>query len=285
MTSKGSVVITGASTGIGSACAHYLAERGFHVFAGVRKQADADRLLREATSNQSLVPLFIDVAEDESIAKAAVTLGQEVGDGGLTGLVNNAGVVVGGPLELVPIDRLREQLEVNLIGQVAVTQAFLPHLRRTKGRVVNVGSISGRIASPMMGPYSMSKFGLEAFSDSLRRELYPWGIHVSIVEPGAIATPIWEKSLRRAEQAFKGLSEEVKHLYGESFEVGLATAVKMSEQAIPADEVAKVVHRALTATKPRTRYLVGKDAKISARLGWMLPDRAMDWIIRKLRGR
>jgi NAD(P)-dependent dehydrogenase (short-subunit alcohol dehydrogenase family) len=212
-------------------------------------------------------------------------VGKAIGDDGLTGLVNNAGVSVGGPLEFLPIERLRKQLEVNLIGQVAVTQYFLPHLRRAKGRVVNMGSISGRIASPLIGPYSMSKYGLEAFSDSLRRELYPWGIHVSLVEPGAVATPIWDKATTRAERAIKNMSPEARNLYGQSVEGDRRAAVKMSEEAIPADDVAKVVHHALTAPKPRTRYLVGKDAKIAALLAWLLPDRAMDGVIRKVRGR
>ena len=279
MNAKQVVVVTGASTGIGEACARYLVDKGFRVFAGVRKQADADRLARDGSDH--LVPLFIDVTESESIAKAAETVGVAVDDAGLAGLVNNAGVVVGGPLELIPIERLRMQLEVNLIGQVAVTQTFLPLLRQAKGRVVNKGSISGRIASPMTGPYSVSKFALEAFNDSLRRELHPWGIQVSIVEPGAIATPIWNKSIDRVDRVLKDMPEEAKRLYGESIEAARKTALKASEGAIPTIHVAKAVHHALTAPKPRTRYLVGKEAKIAARLAWLFPDRAMDWIIRK----
>ena len=277
--SKQAVVITGASTGIGEACALYLVDKGFQVFAGVRKQADADRLSRDGSSH--LVPLFIDVTEGQSIAKAAETVRAAVGDAGLLGLVNNAGVVVGGPLELIPIERLRMQLEVNLIGQVAVTQAFAPFLRQAKGRVVNMGSISGLVASPMIGPYAMSKFGLEAFNDSLRRELHPWGIQVSIVEPGAIATPIWDKSIDRVDHVLKDIAEEARRLYGESIEAARKTAHKASEEAIPTIHVAKAVHHALTAPKPLTRYLVGKEAKIAARVAWFLPDRAMDWIIRK----
>lgn len=278
MSTRQAVLITGASTGIGEACARYLVDRGFHVFAGVRKPADADRL-----QSDHLVPLVIDVTESETISQAAAAVGNVLGDVGLFGLVNNAGVVVGGPLELVPIERLREQLEVNVIGQVAVTQTFLPLLRQAKGRVVNMSSISGRVASPMIGPYAMSKFGLEAFSDSLRRELDPWGIQVSVVEPGAIATPIWDKSIDRVDHVLKDMPEKAKSLYGDDIEASRTAARKMRDEAIPAIHVARVVHHALTAPKPRTRYLIGKDAKMAARVAWLLPDRAMDWIIKKSR--
>jgi NAD(P)-dependent dehydrogenase (short-subunit alcohol dehydrogenase family) len=177
------------------------------------------------------------------------------------------------------------QLEINVIGQVAVTQAFLPHLRRAKGRVINVGSISGRIAMPMVGPYAMSKFGLEAFSDSLRRELYPWGIHVSLVEPGAVATPIWKKSIDRVDRVLKSLPDEAQQLYGSSVEAGREAAVKAAQEAIPVEEVVKVVLHALTAPKPKTRYLVGREAKMAAFADWLLSDRAMDRMIRKIRER
>ena len=272
------VVITGASSGIGEACAHYLHDRGFRVFAGFRSESDGKRL--GSVGSDRLVPLPIDVTNAESIASAANTVSTAIGDGQLFGLVNNAGVAVGGPLELVPIERLRMQLEVNVIGPAAVTQAFLALVRRAKGRIVNIGSISGRIASPMVGPYSISKFGLEAFSDSLRRELHPWGIRVVLVDPGAIATPIWQKSIDRAAQVLQTIPEEARSLYGEKIEQGRAVAVRMSEKAIPAVEVARIVHRALTAARPRTRYLVGREARIAALLAWLLPDRALDWILR-----
>jgi NAD(P)-dependent dehydrogenase (short-subunit alcohol dehydrogenase family) len=273
------VVITGASTGIGEACARDLAERGYRVFAGVRKESDAERLSREIT--RKLVPLFLDVTEPEQIAQAVKT----VGDRGLAGLINNAGVVVGGPLEIVPIERLRMQLEINVIGQAAVTQAFLPHLRRAKGRVINIGSISGRIAMPMIGPYAISKFGLEAFSDALRRELHPWGIHVSLIEPGAIATPIWKKAIDRVDGVLEKMPDEARKLYGNSVEAARKAALKAAKEAIPVEEVVKVVHHALTAPKPKTRYLIGKEAKMSAFMDWLISDRAMDWMIRKMRER
>jgi len=282
MGNRQSVVVTGSSTGIGEACTHYLNDRGFQVFATVRNQSDGDRLVKTASSG--LVPLLVDVTEKTTIVEAAKTVSREVGNRGLAGLVNNAGVVVGGPLELIPIDRLRMQLEVNLLGQVAVTQAFAPLLRQARGRIVNMSSISGRIASPMIGPYAISKFALEAFSDSLRRELFPWGITVSVVEPGAISTPIWEKSIDRVDYVLEEMPRETRELYGASIDEARSAAVKMSENAIPTTEVAKAVHHALTASRPRTRYLVGKDARVIATLAWLLPDRTMDWIMRRARG-
>ncbi|MGW8180047.1 MAG: SDR family NAD(P)-dependent oxidoreductase [bacterium] len=282
MVNKKNVVVTGSSTGIGGACADYLSKRGFQVFATVRKQSDGDRLVAKASGG--LVPLLVDVTKNETIVEAAKTVSREVGDRGLSGLVNNAGVAVGGPLELIPIDRLRMQLEVNLVGQIAVTQAFAPLLRQAKGRIVNMSSISGRIASPMIGPYAISKFALEAFSDSLRRELFPWGISVSVIEPGAISTPIWQKSIGRVDDVLEKMPKEARELYGASIDEARSAAVRMSDNAIPATEVAKSVYQALTASRPRTRYIVGKDAKIIAMLAWLLPDRTMDWIMRRAKG-
>jgi NAD(P)-dependent dehydrogenase (short-subunit alcohol dehydrogenase family) len=179
MTGQGAVVITGASTGIGRATARYLAERGFRVFAGVRRDQDAEVLRQEGAGR--VTPLRLDVTDRGSIENAAREAEAALAGEGLQGLVNNAGIGIGAPLEFVELDELRRQLEVNVIGAVAVTQAFLPLLRRCRGRIVNVGSIGGRIAQPMLGPYNASKFALEALSDSLRMELGAWGIHVSLV--------------------------------------------------------------------------------------------------------
>src|SRR5208282_3844521 len=209
MSSKGAVVITGASTGIGEACALRLDKLGYRVFAGIRKAADGESLRRRAS--ERLVPFHLDVSDETEVEQAARTVG-----GGLAGLVNNAGIVVGGMLEFLPLDALRHQLEVNVIGQIAVTQAFLTSLRKARGRIVNIGSLSGLISSPFSGPYCASKFALEALTDSLRLELRPWKIHVSIVEPGFIQTPIANKSLAAAD-AFRGrLPAEALQLYGPS---------------------------------------------------------------------
>ncbi len=185
------VLVTGASTGIGRATGLYLQARGFRVFASVRRETDAADL-------SGATPVLLDVENAESIRAAADAVGAALEDGALQGLVNNAGIAVSGPLEFLEMSDLRHQFEVNLFGQVAVTRAFLPLLRRAKnGRIVNMSSISGRITAPLLGPYSMSKFALEAFSDALRRELSPFGLSVSVVEPGAIKTPIWDKASTR----------------------------------------------------------------------------------------
>ena len=265
------VVVTGASTGIGEATAHHLKGLGFEVHAGVRKPEDAERLRAAGVQ-----PLTLDVTDSESIAAAR----SEVGDGPLAGLVNNAGVAVSGPVEFVPIDELRHQLEVNLIGQVAVTQAFLPQLRQARGRVVNVSSIGGRVALPLMSPYNASKFGLEAVSDSLRRELRDFGVSVSVVEPGGVKTPIWRKGNSAADELMASAPPEAERLYGGMIESLRAEADKIDRaRGLPPEAVAEVIGEALTARRPRTRYLVGRDAKLRARAAGLLPDRMMDALI------
>ena len=271
------LVITGASTGIGQACALHLDSLGWRVFAGVRKQADAD-LLQEKASGQ-LTPIFIDVTKPDTITTAAELVTEAVNDEGLTGLVNNAGIAVGGPLEFLPVENLRQQLEINVIGQVAVTQAFLPLLRKARGRVVNMSSISGRIAMPFFGPYSASKFALEALSDSLRRELYPWGIDVISIQPGAIDTPIWDKGLSAGEKVAASLPEEGKQLYGPLLDNLRETVLDTANKGIPPQEVANAVTHALSARRPKTRYVIGKDAKLAAFVVKLLPDRWRDRLI------
>jgi len=271
------LVITGASTGIGQACALHLDSLGWRVFAGVRKQADAD-LLQEKASGQ-LTPIFIDVTKPDTITTAAELVTEAVNDEGLTGLVNNAGIAVGGPLEFLPVENLRQQLEINVIGQVAVTQAFLPLLRKARGRVVNMSSISGRIAMPFFGPYSASKFALEALSDSLRRELYPWGIDVISIQPGAIDTPIWDKGLSAGEKVAASLPEEGKQLYGPLLDNLRETVLDTANKGIPPQEVANAVTHALSARRPKTRYVIGKDANLAAFVVKLLPDRWRDRLI------
>jgi NAD(P)-dependent dehydrogenase (short-subunit alcohol dehydrogenase family) len=210
---SGAVVVTGASTGIGRATALLLDEKGYRVFAGVRKQKDAKDL--EETGSDRLTPVTIDVTKQRSIDPAKRKVARAVGSDGLVGLVNNAGVGGGGgPIEHMDLDDLRGTLEVNLLGQVAVTQAFLPQIRKGKGTIVFVASIGGRIASPFMSPYNVSKFGVEALGESLRHELSPWDIDVVIVEPGSIDTEIWGKGAKVAEERVSRLSSTARRLYG-----------------------------------------------------------------------
>jgi len=271
------VLVTGASTGIGRAAALHMDELGWRVFAGVRKEEDAESL-REAGSER-LSPLILDVTEPEQIAAAAARVGEEVGEAGLDGLVNNAGIGVMGPLETVPIEDFRRQIEVNLTGQVAVTQALLPLIRRATGRIVFISSGGGRMALPFGGPYHAAKFGLEGAADSLRQELRPWGIEVTVIEPGSIKTPIWERAVGSYEEAAKHAPPAQEELYGERL-AGLRSGVERVEaRGIPPEKVAAAIADALTARRPRTRRRVGLDAQGQILLRRLLPDRALDRLV------
>jgi NAD(P)-dependent dehydrogenase (short-subunit alcohol dehydrogenase family) len=275
------VVVTGSSTGIGRATALALAGRGFRVFAGVRRPEDGEALVSAAAGQ--LEPLSLDVTDPAGISAAADRVREATG-GRLAGLVNNAGVVVPGPVEGVALDELRRQLEVNVVGQVAVTQAFLPLIRAARGRVVFTSSIGGRIAVPYLSPYNASKHALEAIGDALRQELRQFGVEVSIVEPGAVATPFWEKGLAEAPKARAALAPELNALYGGDLDRVEAASEKQAARGIPPERVADAIVHALTAARPKTRYLVGSEAKIAARARKLLPDRLFDRLIaRELR--
>lgn len=276
---EGAVVITGASTGIGHACALELDKRGFRVFAGVRRTEDAEALRKEGSDR--LVPVMLDVTDEASLAAAAREVDAALGERGLQGLVNNAGIVVAGPLEALPLPELRKQLDVNVLGVAAATQAFLPMLRRGRGRIVNMGSICGLLSTPFMGPYCMSKYALEAYSDALRAELRPWGIEVCLIEPGSIATPIWEKSRREGAARYEQFSEEARELYGDRVQRMRRAAEKMGAKGIPAARVAEAVAHALSADRPRTRYLIGRDARLLRFMARWVPDRLRDRLILK----
>jgi NAD(P)-dependent dehydrogenase (short-subunit alcohol dehydrogenase family) len=275
MAESRAVLITGASTGIGAACARHLDAAGFRVFAGVRSAADADRLRR----GSSLSPVMIDVTDGASVARAAREVDEALQDRPLYGLVNNAGIAVAAPLEYVPLEDLRRQFEVNVIGVVAVTQAFLPALRRARGRIVVIGSVAGRMSNAMLGPYAASKFAVEALCDAWRAELAPWAIDVALVEPGEIATPIWDKGLDSADRLVERMPAEAMERYGAVVEAVRRAAEKASKTGAPADSVAEVVRGALTAARPQTRYLVGLDARLRAWIA-LLPDRWRDGIVR-----
>ncbi|HMI88047.1 MAG TPA: SDR family oxidoreductase [Polyangiaceae bacterium] len=272
-----SIVVTGASSGIGKACALHLAKLGFEVFAGVRNDSDAVALCAETTAR--ITPLHVDVTDPSTIAGAVKTL-QDITEGrGLAGLVNNAGICIPAPLECIPLHDLRRQFEVNVIGTVAVIQGFLPLLRQAGGRIVNMGSALGEVAPPFLGPYSATKFALEALTDSLRRELLPLGIFVSIVEPGSVVTPIWGKMSRSREALLETCPSEAMSLYGKPF-INLMTYNdrEARKRSTTAEHVAEAVARALQSRRPRARYRVGIDAKLNAYLATLVPDRWMDRI-------
>jgi NAD(P)-dependent dehydrogenase (short-subunit alcohol dehydrogenase family) len=202
---------------------------------------------------------------------------------GLHGLVNNAGIVIAGPLEFVPIDALRSQLEINVIGQVAVTQALLPLLRRSRGRIINMSSVSGRVATPFLGPYAASKFALEALSDSMRLELMPWGIHVSVIEPGPISTPIWKKSMEVTKIMIDKLPPSAKVLYGPAIEAALRWEHDIKQSMSSPKVVVRAVEHALMASKPRTRYRIGINGFVTDIFARFGSDRLKDWVIKNQR--
>ena len=268
------MVITGTSTGIGAASAVLLAEGGFRVFAGVRREADGAAL--KARTSGDIAPLVLDITDEASISAAVDTVAKSVGERGLFGLVNNAGIVKPGPLEFQPIADVRRQLEVNLIGPVAVTQAFLPLIRRGRGRIVNVGSIGGHLALPLHGAYSASKFGMEAVSDALRLELRQWRVPVSLIDPGATQTAIFGKTLAEIDRLDETLGDEGEALYRAQI-AGIRDLVeKTAADAAPTDVLAKTVARALTAKKPKSRYLAGHGAEAAAVLARTATDRMKD---------
>ena len=269
------VVITGTSTGIGRACALHLDKLGFRVYAGVRKQTDGDNLKEEASDRLS--PIILDVTDENSISWAVSIIEKETG-GELWGLVNNAGIGRGGALEITPVAELRKLMEVNVIGLMAVTQAFIPMLRRGKGRIINIGSTSSLLAFPGASVYCASKFAVRAVTDSLRLELKPFGMLVILVAPGAIESDIWDKGKAYKEQLRKSVKPEIAQLYAPLSKIGDKLNEKVKK--IPAIEVAKDVAHALASKKPKSYYLVGNDAKGAAKAA-KLPKCILDWILLK----
>ncbi len=264
-----SVLITGASRGIGRACALALEARGWNVYAGVRSELDGARL--HAESRGTLVPVTLDVCDEKQIAALPDAVG-----GQLDALVNNAGIVVGGPVEGLTLDGLRHQFEVNVVGQVAVTQAVLPLLRTAKGRVVFMNSISGRVSAPFLSAYAASKFAMEAIADSLRMELRPWNIGVILIEPGSIDTDIWRNALDVADRTEAELQPQHQQLYASQL-AGMRKAIAgIQRRTAPVEKVTAAVEKALTSSRPKARYLVGADARVQATLRAALPTRVLD---------
>ena len=265
-----SVLITGTSTGIGRASAERMAAEGWTVYAGVRKEADADAVAKEVAGD--VRPVMLDVTNRDHIAAVVATLTDELGGRGLDGLVNNAGVAQGGALEVTPEEEWRDHFDVNVFSVVNLTRACFPLLHAAKGRVVNVGSIAGRVAAPMMAPYSAGKHALEAISQSLRFEVEDFGMHVSLVEPGEIATAIWGKGDEQFDHVIASFDAETIARYDRHVDMMVGFLADGAKRGIPAARVAKAVHHALTARFPKHRYLVGPDAKLVGVVGF-LPDR------------
>jgi NAD(P)-dependent dehydrogenase (short-subunit alcohol dehydrogenase family) len=274
------VLVTGASSGIGRATALRLAARGHHVYAGIRKEADGTALAEAAAGE--LTPLPLDVTDAGQITAAAQTIAEHAGDAGLAGLVNNAGVGVFGPLELIPIDQFRRQLEVNVTAQLAVTQALLPMLRRSRGRIVMIGSIGNRFTPPFIGPLAASKSALATMSTALRQELAPFGVRVALVEPGSIRSDAVGKLDADAQQVLSQASPEGRVLYQDAFLNLVAFFSALHHKGSPPDRVAEAVEHALAAARPRTRYLAGQNARRMALVATLLPAAAQDALRRRL---
>ena len=276
------VVVTGASTGIGKATALHLDSLGLRVFAGVRRDQDGEALRAEASDR--LTPITLDVTNVDQVTAAARQVGEAVQDSRLAGIVNNAGIAVAGPVEFVPLEQWRTQLEINVLGVVSMVQAFAPLLRESRGRIVTVGSLGGRLAQPIAAPYCASKHALEAISDALRLELRPWGISVSLIQPGAVKTPIWDKGLRAGEQLLRSAPPEVRTLYGAAVDIATKMAIHENQTGVEPLEVARAIEHALLSSRPRTRYPVGRQAKLLIPLSRFLPDRLKDELLLRVSG-
>jgi NAD(P)-dependent dehydrogenase (short-subunit alcohol dehydrogenase family) len=279
---KHSVMITGVSTGIGYATAKLLVERGFQVFGSVRSTADAERIGREFGPNYCA--LIMDVTDEPAVRRAADTVREKLGQSRLFALINNAGIEMTGPLAYLPLDRFRLQLEVNLIGVLSVIQAFLPllgtdpQLTGNAGKIINISSMLGRLAVPFVGAYCASKFGLEALSDSLRREMMLFGIDVIVVEPGAIVTPIWEKAEGKLLQDFPNTP------YQHSLTKFVETAMKSGREGFPAIKVAELIARILATKRPKTRYTIIPNHFVEFIIPRLLPTRMLDYFMSKYLG-
>jgi NAD(P)-dependent dehydrogenase (short-subunit alcohol dehydrogenase family) len=277
-------LITGASTGIGRATALWLSDKGWTVLAGVRDEAAGERLALEAKSG-TLTALQLDVTDPAQIAAAAERVQAEIassGGGGLDALVNNAGIGIGGPLELIGAEDLQRQFEVNVFGQIAVTKAMLPALRAASGRIIFVSSIGGRVAMAFTAPYAASKHAIEAFADALRVELHRSGVQVALIEPGSVATPIWDKSRSEADKVI--IPPELQEQYGRVPAAMDKALADTAARGVPAEEVAETIERALSASRMRTRYVIGRDARAMLLAKRLLSDRLFDRLARRVLG-
>jgi NAD(P)-dependent dehydrogenase (short-subunit alcohol dehydrogenase family) len=267
-----SVLVTGASRGIGKTIATHLAAKGWDVIAGVRSEQDGERLRGE---DSRITPIILDVTDDNHIASLDHSLPER-----LDAVINNAGVVVGGPMEAVTPAELHRQLDINVVGQIAVTQAVLPRLRSSRGRIVFISSVNGKISFPLTGAYCASKFALEAAADALRMELKPWDIAVVVVEPAQTDTDMWRTADALVEDTAAAMPAETRELYDRHL-VGLRKSIPVSQKmAGPPGKVAAVVEQALTARRPRARYVVGLGPKVQVALISRLPTSVRDRVLR-----
>ena len=269
------IVVTGASTGMGAATARELARRGFHVLAGVRRDVDADALRGEG-----IEPHILDITVESDVAAIADRVAHDPQGLPLRALVNNAGIAVNAPVEALPIDEWRRQFEVNLFGHVAMIQALMPSLLRSSGTVVNISSVGGKVALPTYSAYAGSKFAMEALSDSLRREVKNLGVKVVVVEPGAVKTAMAERGIATADRLKAGMTADQLRRYGDLIAAMSSLARSFDTDGVPADRAAKVIANAATAPRPRTRYTIGRDAAILARMSRVASDRFLDRAVR-----
>ena len=268
------VVVTGASTGMGAATTRELAQRGFHVLAGVRRESDGAALV-----GPNIEPIILDITRSEQIADLARRVQMDPAGRRLRILVNNAGIAVNSPVEALPMDHWRRQFDVNLFGHIEVTQALLPALLLSTGRVVNISSVGGKIAMATYGAYSGTKFALEAVSDALRRELAPFGVQVVIVEPGGVRTEMSGRGIIAAHQLLDAMTPPQRARYGDLVHAITTQSATFTSSGLPAAKAALVIARAATTPRPRTRYTIGRDAAMLTRLSRMLSDRALDRIL------
>lgn len=268
------VVVSGASTGMGAATARELAARGYHVLAGVRRESDAD-----AVRADGIEPVILDLTRSEHIEAVVDRIASDPDQRALQALVNNAGISVNAPVETLPLVDWRQLFEVNLFGHIALTQALLPFLHESHGRIVNISSVGGKIAMGTYGAYAGAKFALEAVSDALRRELAPHGVQVVVVEPGGVKTEMAGRGAATATRLALGMSVEQRQRYGDLVEAVIAQSAAFTRSGLPAERAGSVIAEAVTARRPRTRYTIGRDAAVLTRLARLLPDRTLDRIV------
>jgi NAD(P)-dependent dehydrogenase (short-subunit alcohol dehydrogenase family) len=279
---RGAVVITGASSGIGRATALQLDRLGFRVFASVRSEPDGERLCAEGSDR--LRPIRLDVTDEAAIASARDEVGRAVGEAGLAGLVNNAGVTFASPLEFASLEELRCLFEVNVFGLLAITQTFLPLLRLARGRLVNISSMATQAIAPFHGPYSASKLCVNGLSTALRLELMPLGVGVSTILCGNVRTPMWDKGIRLTEQLIEHFPPDAPQLYGAALRQVQAYYERIGRQGISPEAAARAIAEALTARRARNTYFVGPDARLFAILQLLVHGRLRDWVVMRTIG-